>query len=207
MCLQDPKQLHQTKDCRRHFQLYFQLPPSARRGVVWPPPVDWPNTQKPSVCPPHVLCPHLQETYPVPSLQETSEYHQDGWVQPCRASFGRGRRRQRGAFTPHPLARVLPSLRTCEYCMRCESKPSDVPQSFLIINFCPLLTIFLNEPLPCTRQEWGWGVCASVVLTIIVPENLREILSGFSICFSKAAKFRCKTWGYTEQHLNCVFFI
>ena len=46
-----------------------------------------------------------------------------------------------------PLCQNLAPLRTCEHCMRCDSKTSDVPQSFLTVNFQPLLTIFLNEPL------------------------------------------------------------
>ena len=40
-------------------------------------------------------------------------------------------------------------LGTCEHCVHCGNKTSDAipPTNFLTINFCPLLTIFLNEPL------------------------------------------------------------
>ena len=46
-----------------------------------------------------------------------------------------------------PLCQNLAPLRTCEHCMRCESKTSNAPPSFLTVNICPLLTAFLNEPL------------------------------------------------------------
>ena len=52
---------------------------------------------------------------------------------------------QRKAFTP--LCQNLTPLGTCEHCVKCGNKACDAPQNFLTINFHPLLTIFLNEPL------------------------------------------------------------
>ena len=55
-----------------------------------------------------------------------------------------------------------PTLGTCEHCMRCEGKTSDAPPpSFLTINLCPLLTIFLNEPLPfaCGKCQFCLKIC------------------------------------------------
>ena len=53
-----------------------------------------------------------------------------------RASFMGGGGGKGGYF---PLARIMPTLGTCEHCMSCESKTSDPhPPSFLTVNFCPL---------------------------------------------------------------------
>ena len=58
----------------------------------------------------------------------------------ARLHFGGGR----VAFAP-----TCQNL-TCEHCMRSESETNDAlpppPPKLLTVNFCPLLTIFLNEP-------------------------------------------------------------
>ena len=50
---------------------------------------------------------------------------------------------QHGTYAAFHLPEPCPPL---ELVNRCESKTSDAP-SFLTVNFSPLLTIFLNEPL------------------------------------------------------------